>query len=242
MAKTNNALNNNSKTGVASSTQSFVVSNSDNTGTSAAQVQISVGGATTTGDAQDSFIVTGVTTWSMGCDNSDSDSLVICPSATLGTTNSHVITTSGYNRWPLQPAALGMMSPTQLNKTGNGSTPYNVTPYVEAFDKGSNLGVTNFTAPVAGKYLFIGAATITDCAASTSLQIQFVSTNKTFVKTPLRTASAADNSSNMNAVGTMAAADTVFLKISGLGEASNRNDVVGGTATVVTYFAVYKLS
>lgn len=242
MATTNNALNNASKSGIASTIQTFVVSNSDNTGSSAAQIQISVGGATTTGDAQDSFIINGVTTWSVGCDNSDSDNLVICPSATLGTNNAHVVQTNGYNRWPKQPASLGILTSTQNSKTGNGSTPFVVTPYTLIFDKGTNQGATNFTAPTAGKYMFIGTAVITNCLVSTSLQIQLLSTNKNFVKTPFRTASAADNSVNMNAVGIMAAADTVQFKISGIGEATNRNNVVGGTATAVTYFVVYKLS
>lgn len=244
MATTNNALNNRSSTGVASTIQTFVVKNTDNTGASAAQVQIYVGGATTTGDPQDSYIVTGVTTWSMGIDNSASDSLVICPSATLGTTNSQVIQTNGFNRLPLQPATLSILTANSLNRTGN-STGFNVgaaatAPYTVVFNK-STATVTNgiFTAQITGTYMFTGSITLTGCTVNNGIQIQFVTSNRTAVKTLLRTASAADNCTNMSYLGDMDAADTATFRISGFGEAAATDDLVGGTATAVTYFTVY---
>lgn len=243
MATTNNSLNNRSSTAIANAVQTFVVKNTDNTGTSAAKVDISVGGATTTGDAQDSFIVTSATTWSMGCDNSASDSLVVCPSASLGTTNSQVIQTNGFNRLPLQPAALFILTANSLNRTGN-STGFNVgaatAPFTVVFNK-STATVTNgiFTAQITGTYMFTGSITLTGCTVNTGIQIQFVTSNRTAVKTLFRAASSADNCTNMSYLGDMDAADTATFRISGFGEAAATDDLVGGTATAVTYYSVY---
>lgn len=71
------------------------VSNSDNTnGASNARFDAIVGGASG-GDPYLHFLVTGVTDWSIGIDNSDSDKLKISKNATLGTNDYLTITTAG---------------------------------------------------------------------------------------------------------------------------------------------------
>jgi len=59
-----------------------------------ARVTVDVGGASA-GDAFYRATVTGVTTWSWGVDNSDSDAFVISKNGTLGTNNFFTIDTSG---------------------------------------------------------------------------------------------------------------------------------------------------
>jgi len=243
MASTNNILNSASSTSIASTTQTFTVSNSDNTGTSAAQVIISVDPGSS-GDPQDSFIVTGVNTWSMGCDNSDSDNFVIAKNAALGTFNSHVITPAGLNRFPLQPCFLAIPTGNQLNATGNGATTYTIGTTVgmtEIFDKGSNFSGTTFTAPVTGQYMFIGSVTLSNCLVNTAAQIQIIlsGAGKSAVKTQFRPAAATDISANICYITSMVAGTTAICRVAGIGEATNRNTVVGGTANPVTYFAGY---
>lgn len=69
---------------------------SESTGTTGedAHVRMKVSGASG-GDPHLQFDITGVTSWSMGVDNSDSDAFVLSASATLGTTNRLRITTAG---------------------------------------------------------------------------------------------------------------------------------------------------
>ncbi len=76
------------------STNTLTVSNTSNTASSNALLQHTVAG-TSGGDALATFTVTGATDWSIGVDNSDSDSLVIAPSTALGTNNILVATTAG---------------------------------------------------------------------------------------------------------------------------------------------------
>ncbi len=113
-------------------------------------------------------------------------------------------------------------------------------PYTVVFNK-STATVTNgiFTAQITGTYMFTGSITLTGCTVNNGIQIQFVTSNRTAVKTLLRTASAADNCTNMSYLGDMDAADTATFRISGFGEAAATDDLVGGTATAVTYFTVY---
>jgi hypothetical protein len=55
---------------VAGTNRTVTVSNSDNTSNSQAHVQVTVGGAATTGDPYTNFLVTGAGTYSLGIDNS----------------------------------------------------------------------------------------------------------------------------------------------------------------------------
>jgi hypothetical protein len=72
----------------------FTVSNASNTAGSDAQIAATVAG-TTAGDPYATFTVTSGGVFSMGVDNSDSDTFKIANSATLGTTDVFGITTGG---------------------------------------------------------------------------------------------------------------------------------------------------
>lgn len=82
-------------TAVAAGTRVLTVSNTDNTNTASnAKNAISVGGASG-GDAFTTYSVNGVTDWSHGIDNSDSDAYVLAASSALGTTNVARYSTTG---------------------------------------------------------------------------------------------------------------------------------------------------
>lgn len=69
-------------TAVAGSDRALSVINSDNSAAaSAAHLQVSVGGSTSTGDPYTNYLVTGAGTYSVGIDNSDSDKFKITASA-----------------------------------------------------------------------------------------------------------------------------------------------------------------
>lgn len=244
MASTNNSLNNASSTAIANTVQTFTIDNSDNTGSSAAQVIVSVGGSSTSGDPQSSFIVTSVNTWSMGIDNSSSDNFVIAKNASLGTFNSHVITTDGINTLPLQPCFLAVQTNDATNATGAFGVEYTfgTTPITEVFDKGSNLSTGGvFTAPVTGQYMLIGSATLSNCVSTTQIRLTIdLSAGGTDPrKVQLRPASATDISANIVGIVNMAAGSNAQLRILGSGEANFTLTVVGGTSNAKTFFAGY---
>lgn len=71
-----------------------ILSESTGVGGQDAHVRMKVSGASG-GDPHLQFDIAGVTSWSMGVDNSDSDAFVLSQSSSLGTTNRLRITTSG---------------------------------------------------------------------------------------------------------------------------------------------------
>ena len=76
------------------------VANTDNTSANSdAAVLIQTGGASA-GDAVVAYEVAGTTSWTVGIDNSDSDTYVIAASGALGTNNTLKITTPGVVSFP----------------------------------------------------------------------------------------------------------------------------------------------
>lgn len=243
MATINNALNNTSPTSIANATQIFTVSNSDDSGTSSASINISVGGGATSGDPTMQFVVTGANTWTMGIDNSTSDdSFVISKNTSLGTNNYHVIQADGFNRWPSQPSFLEILSGNYTNRTGSGNTftiGSGTVALTEIFDKGNNFTGNTFTCPTGGRMMLYGSAQLTDCTINTGILIRIFTSNRNYEKTIVRPASNTNISINLSALCDFDAADQSVLQIIGYGEASATDDVVGGTATVVTSFSGY---
>jgi hypothetical protein len=79
----------------AGATTSLLIRNTDNTNSaSSAVMQATVGGANA-GDPRILLTVDAVVDWSLGVDNSDSDSLKIGPSGTVGTSTALTLTTAG---------------------------------------------------------------------------------------------------------------------------------------------------
>lgn len=136
-------------------TNTLTVTNASNTATSTAAIVASVAGATAA-DAVYQSVVSGVTTWTWGVDNSVTsptvDPFVIAQGTALGTNNIMSVATSGEINYPLQSAFLATSS-LQSNVTGDG-TVYTVTYTTEVFDQNNDFDATStFTAPVTGRYL-----------------------------------------------------------------------------------------
>lgn len=244
MATTNNSLNNQSSTAVANEDKRFTISNTDNSGTSDAMLQISNGGSSA-GDAYTSMAVTGVTTWTAGIDNSDSDNFVISANASLGTTNTFVMSTAGINTLPLQPSVSAYPSGTLSNVTG-GAVNYVTSFDTEIFDRSGSSTVTTFTAPVTGRYCVTGTITLSDVASGTGQQnMQIVSSNRNYLGAAIRTATVMDVnthlSNSMTRLIDMDVSDTVTMSIIIVG-GTQIVDVLGGTAPIQSIRAIFLAS
>lgn len=163
-------------------TNTLLVTNSSNTASSAALVNISVGG-TSAADAFETFTVSGTTNWSQGIDNSvTGDPFVLAASTALGTTNVMSATTAGEVTWPLQPAFLAVNTADNADVTGDG-TSYTMVYATEIFDQGSdyNTGTSTFTAPVTGRY-YLSSSFLADQigAGHTSGTASIVASNRTY--------------------------------------------------------------
>jgi len=242
MALTNNSLNNQSSTSVASSGQVFTVINNDNTGSSGAQLRVTVGGDTTTGDPQVTYVITGGTTWSTGIDNSASDAFVIATSATLGTSNAQSISTSGIVSWPLQPTFLAYLGTSATNATGN-STAFTLgsgTALTEVFDRANNFNTNGtFTAPATGQVYLSGNVELSACTINTGIEIQIVTSNRTYSNRFNRVSAATSIGISLSVLADMDSADTATLAVIGYGEGSDNETVTGVSGNLINYFCGY---
>lgn len=137
------------------STGYIQITNSNNTASSQSQFKATVAGGTA-GDAFSTYTVTGVTDWSIGVDNSDSDRFKITPGTALGTSDAISISTSGvYGQTPAGAAQYVI-----IDSTGQlGSTPGAVlnmwidvpaasqTIAVNNYYIADNAGLCTFTLP-----------------------------------------------------------------------------------------------
>ncbi len=160
-------------------TNTLTVTNDSNTATSAANIVSSVAGGTAA-DPTHQSVVSGVTTWTWGIDNSASDAWVLAQGTALGTNNVISATTAGEVTKPLQPA-FSADSTLQSNVTGDG-TAYTITYATEIFDQNNDFdGTSTFTAPVTGLYQFnalTGYSGLT--AGMTDINTQIATSNRSY--------------------------------------------------------------
>lgn len=83
------------ETAATSFTLSSRLGNTDNTNAASHARSLILSGGASGGDPYTEYQVSGVTSWTQGIDNSDTDSFIIAASNTLGTTNRLRITTGG---------------------------------------------------------------------------------------------------------------------------------------------------
>jgi len=101
-------------------------------------------------DLQTTYI--GGSTWSTGQDNTD-NSFRISQNATLGTSDTFVMSSAGIRTLPLQSSFSANVGTALANITGDGTIV--IIPFTsEFFDINSDFSTPNFIAPVTGNYFF----------------------------------------------------------------------------------------
>ncbi len=139
--------------------------------------------------------------------------------------------------YPVQPAFLGYLASTKVDKTGNG-TPYTLgtDALTEVYDRGTDFTTAGvFTAPVNGIYDLRAQVTVTGNTIATTFVISIVTTATTYTHTFIKAAGAQDESVSINALAEMAAGTTATVTITVSGEAGDTSDIKGGAA-LETYF------
>lgn len=209
----------------------LTVENTDNTNSSSTAVLAVSSGGSSAGDASVGHIVSGVTTFSHGIDNSDSDKFVISANAALGTTNIFSSTAAGEITKPLTPA-FGAVAADQNNVTGAG-TAYTVTfTSSEYFDQGGDFdGTSTFTAPVAGKYQFNSTILYGGIGTEPHVQIRLSTTNRLY-NPGISSLTAKKDANNqfcarMSFIVDMDAADTATVMAYVWSTGSDTVDIVG---------------
>lgn len=221
-------------------TNTLTVINTSNTATSSANIISSVAGATAA-DPTHQSVVSGVTTWTWGADNSvtspTDDPWVLAQGTALGTNNAISVNKNGVINYPLQPAFLAIAT-AQSNVTGDG-TLYTVTFNTEIFDQGNNFdAVSTFTAPVTGRYLFEVNVTYTGIGAANlnTNQVVLAATSRSIGLNPGNLTAQKDTAFSvfgvsLSSIIDMTAADTAKV----MAEASGGTKSVGIQQTNSTF-------
>ena len=229
----------------AGATRTLTVSNTDNTNTaSSANILASTGGASA-GDATYQSSTT-TTVWTWGVDNSvtspTADPFVISQGTALGTNNIMSVATSGEINFPLQPAFLGILETPVNNVTGAGAAFQlgTTTALTEIFDQNSDFNTNGtFTSPVTGRYFLQGQFFVTGNTISTVFFCTIITSNRAYVNTKTRGASAADYTSDSTTLADMDLGDTATLSITVTGEAGNTDDIFGAATSGASHFCGY---
>jgi hypothetical protein len=192
----------------------------------------------------------GVKTVTLGSTNTTSTTTIDIPSSGTGTLTIASATgtiftaaDTGIVNFPLQAAFFAYLASNDNSVTGN-NTSYTVgtnTAYTKIFDIGSNFNTDGvFTAPVTGRYYFVGTLYLTNCTVNTSLRVQLKSTDFPFTNFNTSASSSADKGVSLGAILVMTAGDTASMGVDGMGEAGNTNDIQGTVSSVqYTYYGGY---
>lgn len=145
---------------------------------------------------------------------------------------------TGEINYPLQPAFLALNSATDSNVTGAG-TLYQLVCDSEIFDQNSdyNNGTGVFTAPVTGRYYLQTYALVIGTTIATQLT-QFIQTsNRTYIISIDRAASANPFYGQISCFTDMDAGDTGIAFVRTSGEAGDTDDVSGAAGSPATSFS-----
>jgi hypothetical protein len=221
-------------------TVTFNNSNTSNTASSDARLVTSVAGSSA-GDAYQTLSVSGVTSFSQGIDNSDSDNFKRTFGADLNSNVYEVVTTAGEITHPLQPAFLAYLAASQTNKTGNGATyQLGTDALTEVFDQSGDFNTNGtFTASVSGRYTFFIGVRVTNCTVAANLNLNVVTSNRTAQYLFSRAAGNPAITGHISFITDMDAADTLTAAVIVTGEAADTNTVFGA-ANVITYMSGFK--
>lgn len=228
-------------------TQTVFVENTSNTAASDATFSAIVGG-TSAGDPYSHWVIPATRFYAAGIDNSDADTWKlntdVSPVSPSTGSTLLAITSAGEITAPLQPAFLAYLPSSDLNVTGD-STNYvlgSITALTEVFDQNGDFNTNGtFTAPVTGRYMFVGAVAISGGTTITSLRSQFITSNRTsniFPSGPLGAAVTAGAYPNTSLIVDMDAGDTCQLNIRGIDSGGKILDV-NGSASLDSWFSGY---
>lgn len=215
-------------------TNTLTVENSSDTASSGAEIVSSVGG-TSAADAVYKSEVSGTQTYTWGIDNDADDTWKLAASATLGSTDTFIMTSAGERTMPLNPAFLAKNTVTDTNQTGMALTP-TVEFNAEEFDQGGNFAANIFTAPVAGRYELSTCVTLNNLtAANTGGQLIIAVTGRTFTQ-EFGNIGAVRSTGNVYAVNLsvivdLAAAQTARVNVAVTGGAGDTVGIVGSVGT-----------
>lgn len=224
-------------------TNTLTVTNSSNTASSSANIVSTVGGSTAA-DPTHQSVVSGVTTWTWGADNSvtspTADPFVLAQGTALGTNNVMSVATSGEINYPLQPAFLAYQPSDATNATGDGTnyTLGTTVDLTEVYDQNSDFDPTSgvFTAPVTGRYLLGANMQLSGGTAITNYIAYLSSSNRLYQNNNISSAASAftQRSAMISALMDMDAADTCTAIISAT-DTGGKIDEVSGAANPLTY-------
>ena len=128
------------------------------------------------GDSYVQFSINTTGEFRIGVDDDDGDAFKISQGSALGSNDMFVMTATGECTMPLQPAFLAYLGTTDNNVTGDGSvyTFGGGNALTEVFDQNSDFNTNGtFTAPITGRYLFIGAIEVSSLNTSHTLGLLY---------------------------------------------------------------------
>jgi len=232
----------------AAQDRALTVSNTDATAANYSAAHVTV--TTQSGSTGDPYVylnINGGTSYSIGSDNSDSDSLKITTGANPSSaTTLFKMLSTGERTMPLQSSFLAKLSAQTAAVTGDG-TLYQVICDTEEYDQNSdyNNATGVFTAPTTGKYLFSsGLSFFSVTAGGTSFISILLTTAAQYYVCNLPTKNRVTNFSAVSSdisvcgsiVASMTAGDTCVFQV--YSEGGAKNDKVSGAGSIsnVTYF------
>lgn len=148
----------------------LLCANSSNTASSHAAAQVYVAGSSA-GDPYSLYTVNGVTNFSAGIDNSDSDKYKISNSTGIGTNDCISITTGGQVTFPQQSSFIAYPSSNATNATGDGTVYAIVGDQYTRVGTDYNNSTGIYTAPIDGWYTFAGSILLGSIAAGHTLGV-----------------------------------------------------------------------
>lgn len=227
-------------TSTPGATRTLTVSNLDNTNAASNALLALTTGGSSAGDPSVTFSTT-ATQWSMGIDNSDSGSFVVSQNSTLGTNNVIHITTGGQINYPLQSSFLAVLNNNLSNLTGD-TTAYTIVWDTVVYNVNSNFdGISTYTAPVTGKYRFMGAITFSNIGLQSTSSVKVVTTARTYQSGNLSLNIVKDVNNNcsliVSCLADMSAGDTATLVAVAGGSSKTVGLIGSGSTTPSCYFS-----
>lgn len=190
------------------------------------------------GDSFIQFDINGTGEFRIGVDDTD-DSFRISQGSALGTIDTFIMTASGENTWPLQPAFLAQQaSGFDTDVTGNGTvfTLGSGLALTKRFDQGGDITTAGvFTAPITGIY-FLGSSMLLAQApatpmTATSMNYTIVTSNRTWSGYKINPSTTYNLGQQIgvsfSTLMDMDSGDTATTQIALSGSGADTSDVVG---------------